>query len=290
MLKNYLKKILDKGIGAEVLKIIAIITMVIDHVGFYFQDFLPYAVYSLFRNIGRIAMPIFVYLLVQGFFYTKSLKKYFTRVALTSIVTQIIFIVLGLLNLNIDAFESYTTNIYNIANILFSFSICLILMYIIHHNILVQKWDKRKNLLLKMFIVLAIIAIYVFVPIDYGFVVPSFALTFYAIERLKITVMLNRQNGLYNIQSMFSKSISEDKIKYIYKGLLALTIFVIVIYNNMNICTLLSILPLIMYNGFRKAGKNSSDFKGKIHRYSWYIFFPLHHFILYLLAMVLIGI
>ena len=92
MIKDKFAKILDKGINAELLKLIAAITMFIDHFGYYFYDFLNPTIYTICRNIGRIAMPIFVYSLVQGFFYTKNFKKYFTRITLVAIITQIIFI------------------------------------------------------------------------------------------------------------------------------------------------------------------------------------------------------
>lgn len=287
MVKNYLKQILDKGIRSEVLKLIAVITMFIDHVGYYFCYFLSPVLYNLCRNVGRIAMPIFVYMLVQGFFYTKNFKKYFARITFAAIATQIIFIILQLLNLNVGVFKGYTTNIYEMGNILFSFSICLIIMYIIHNPLLVNKWDRNKNLLLKIFIVLGIISIYVFIPIDYDLVVPMLALSFYAIERIRITIMMNRQSAMFNMQSIFSKSISEDKIKYIYKAILALIILCIVVYNKMSVYTLFSIIPIVLYNGFRKPSNSLTSFKSTIRKYGWYVFFPVHHGVLYLTAMIL---
>lgn len=287
MIKDKFTKILDKGINAELLKLIAVITMFIDHFGYYFYDFLNPTIYTICRNIGRIAMPIFVYSLVQGFFYTKNFKKYFTRITLVAIITQIIFISLKLLNLNVVAFKNYTTNIYEMGNILFSFSICLILMYIIHNKILVQKWDKNKNLLLKIFIVLGIMSIYAFIPIDYDYTVPILALMFYMLEKFKITIMLNRQSGAFNIQNVFSKSISEEKIKYTYKVLLGVIILFVVIYSRLKIYTLLSIIPIVLYNGMRKQNNSNVTLKTIIHRYGWYMFFPFHHFLLYLTAMIL---
>ena len=288
MLKNSFKKIIEKGISAEILKIIAATAMLIDHIGYYLYKYLPSGVYSTFRGIGRIAMPIFVYLLVQGFFYTKNFKKYIGRITITAVITQTIFITLGILNKSVDIFTGYITNVYNIGNILFSFSICLMLMYIIHHNIVVKKWNKNQNLFLKIFIVLAIIVIYVFIPIDYDLTVPMLAIIFYFVERLKITVMLNRQSGVYSIKSMFSKSISEQNIKYIYRAMLTLTIVIVALYRQMNLCVLFSIIPICLYNGYRGRILKAEGKKNKlISRYGWYIFFPLHHLILYSLAMIL---
>lgn len=59
-------------INSNVLKIFAVITMIIDHIGCYFSSKIAPDIYYLMRSIGRLAMPIFLYLLVQGFFYTKN--------------------------------------------------------------------------------------------------------------------------------------------------------------------------------------------------------------------------
>lgn len=56
---------------------IGIITMVIDHIGYYF---FPEVV--LFRIIGRIAMPCFVYGVVWGVVYTRDAQKYAKRLAI----------------------------------------------------------------------------------------------------------------------------------------------------------------------------------------------------------------
>ena len=54
---------LDKwGISTFNLKIIAMITMIIDHVGFlFFQD--NHQTYIILRSIGRISFPIFCFVL-----------------------------------------------------------------------------------------------------------------------------------------------------------------------------------------------------------------------------------
>ena len=71
------------------LKIIAIVTMLIDHIGYYFENNMNNTIYIILRIIGRISMPLFAYLLVQGFFYTQNLKKYILRIFVFAIITQI---------------------------------------------------------------------------------------------------------------------------------------------------------------------------------------------------------
>ena len=56
---------------SDLLKVIAIVTMLIDHTGL-----LLFPELRIMRTIGRIAFPIFAWLLVQGFIHTSSRKKY----------------------------------------------------------------------------------------------------------------------------------------------------------------------------------------------------------------------
>ena len=69
-----------------VLKIIAIISMFIDHVGY-----VVFGKFSCFNYIGRIAFPIFAFQISEGYVHTKNLKKYFFRLFLFAIISQVPF-------------------------------------------------------------------------------------------------------------------------------------------------------------------------------------------------------
>lgn len=82
------------------LKLIAMITMLIDHFGAAFLIFymnigdnrLKYhELYNITRSIGRISFPIFIFLLVEGLYHTRNIGKYLLRLSLFCIISEIPF-------------------------------------------------------------------------------------------------------------------------------------------------------------------------------------------------------
>ena len=83
------------------LKWIAIITMLIDHIGAALleQGILSkmaeydfwYRFDDVLRAIGRLAFPLFCFLLVEGFQHTKNVKKYTLRLGLFALISEIPF-------------------------------------------------------------------------------------------------------------------------------------------------------------------------------------------------------
>ena len=74
------------GISADALKWIALLTMLCDHAGAVL-----FAQYPVMRLIGRTAFPLFVWLLVEGFFHTSSRKKYLGRMVFFALVSELPF-------------------------------------------------------------------------------------------------------------------------------------------------------------------------------------------------------
>lgn len=82
------------GISAAVLKWIAVVTMLIDHfaVAVYWQMAgRDYNVYYVLRKVGRIAFPIYCFLLVEGFFHTRNVAKYLRNCFLFAVISEIPF-------------------------------------------------------------------------------------------------------------------------------------------------------------------------------------------------------
>ena len=68
------------------LKIIALITMFLDHISYPI-----FGGFSYLNLIGRIAFPIFAFQISEGFIHTKNVKKYMLRLLLFAFISQIPF-------------------------------------------------------------------------------------------------------------------------------------------------------------------------------------------------------
>ena len=98
-----------------VLKIIALITMFIDHLGYAI-----YGRFSYLNYIGRIAFPIFAFQISEGFVHTKNIKKYFIRLLVFAIISQFPFMLF---------LSTFSKNIYEL-NIFFTLSFGLLAIFI----------------------------------------------------------------------------------------------------------------------------------------------------------------
>lgn len=106
------------GLNGSTLKMIAVVTMLIDHVAavllvkmlilngtweltgysdsrvlniLTLEHMNMVKMYQLMRDIGRIAFPIYCFLLVEGFMRTRNVKKYLGRMLLFAFISEIPF-------------------------------------------------------------------------------------------------------------------------------------------------------------------------------------------------------
>lgn len=96
------KLLTTKYLSGSTLKIIACICMFIDHffhlLRYFFGGYvstLDYdsikrfnTIYRIGRDIGRVAFPIFCFLLVEGFLHTRNLIRYFLRLLVMALASE----------------------------------------------------------------------------------------------------------------------------------------------------------------------------------------------------------
>jgi hypothetical protein len=121
------------------IRLIAFITMAIDHIGLVL-----FPQYLIFRAIGRLAFPLFALGIARGYGLTRDVSKYGQRIFLLALFSQPIF---------------YLTISRDYLNICFTLLLGLVAIYI---------YDKSKNLFLKYFGILAILFIGDFLNVEYG--------------------------------------------------------------------------------------------------------------------------
>ncbi len=98
MSSNIFAKFKAKGINADTLKWIAMITMFIDHVGAVVLEYIPQfelpavnAAYYVMRYIGRLAFPIYCFLLVEGYHHTSNRMRYLRDLLIFGLISEIPF-------------------------------------------------------------------------------------------------------------------------------------------------------------------------------------------------------
>ncbi len=144
------------------LKIIALITMLCDHLGY-----ILFHKISFMNVIGKVAFPIFAFQISEGYKYTKNLKLYFFRLFLFAIVSQVPF----MLFLNSIGAVTFTLNIF--------FTLLLGLAAI-------TIFDKSKNKLLAFLVVISIMLIAQLTHCDYGWFGVVIIFLFYYFKENKI--------------------------------------------------------------------------------------------------------
>ena len=111
--------------GAQ-LKYIAFLSMLIDHVNKaliypYLNGGLLLKISDLFDVLGRIAFPLFAFFIVEGFFKTRSRKKYLLNLLIFGVISEVPF----------DMFTTRTFFNPRYNNVLFALALSLVTIWII---------------------------------------------------------------------------------------------------------------------------------------------------------------
>ncbi len=234
------------GLTANILRTIAVILMLSDHIWATAMSFGNWMTY-----IGRMAFPIFAFQIAEGFVHTSNFKKYALRLLGFAVVTEIPF------NL---FYSSRWFNPYH-QNVLFTLLLGLLAISVI---------DKaRKNLTVKtvalslLWLVLICVAS-VLGFVDYGFSGMIMVVIFYLLRDFPFAWLAQLvAMVLINIVFFEGQVVPVEVLGKVFEiPTQGFAVF--------------ALIPIWLYGG--KKGRSS-----KIMQYGFYAFYPVHMLVLYLI-------
>ena len=237
---------MKKIINNNTLKIIAMILMLLDHL---WGTIIPGNQWMTL--IGRMAFPIFAFLIVEGFFHTSDLKKYMKRLFIFGLISEIPFNLI------------YTGSIIFPFHQNVMFTLLLGLLIINEIDKLKNNKEIKKKIIpiLKIFLFL-IISIIGFV--DYGVTGVLTIVVFYLFRGFKLA-WIGQLISLILLYIVFFEGQS-----------VILNIFNHEYFLPLQSIGVLSLIFIWLYNG--EKGKNN-----KLIKYLFYSFYPVHMLVIYLI-------
>ena len=193
-----------------ILKIIACITMLLDHIKYG----LPETSGILTLYFGRIAFPIFAFLAVEGYVHTSNFNKYLKRLLIFGIISQIPFML----------FKSLITNQISL-NIMFTLLLGVSAIFF---------YEKIKNKFLGLFVAILMMIIGQVMQVDYGWYGVGLVFIIYLIKNNKITFTI-----FYILYTLL----------YYFVNYIKLEFNTINLYLPYIIFSIIPIILMLLYNG-----------------------------------------
>ncbi len=238
----------NHGLNSNVLKIIAIISMTIDHVAWaIFPDFSTNPIAIIMHLIGRIACPVFCYCIFQGYLHTKNFKKYFLRILIFAIISHFPYVLNSFNFVDAYSFIPCFYGIFNQTSVLWGLACGLLLIRVNDSGL--KTYAK---------VLLSILICVVSFPADWSCVAPLiiFFMWAYKDDFKKQMLAMSLMMVPYFLVYVFA-------IDWLY----AILQFGVV----------LAIPVLYFYNGQR--GKNIKF--NKFMKWFFYFYYPLHLLLIY---------
>lgn len=217
-----------------------------------FIDHVGYIVFdghsSWFNYVGRLAFPIFAFQISEGYIHTHDVKKYLLRLILFAFISQIPFLL----------FHSIINNELGL-NVIFTLFLGLVAI------IIYDKYNKFVGVFSA--IIFGIIAH--FLNSDYSFYGVGITFLFYVFNKNKCLLAIS-----FIIATLMQYSYL-ILVYYNYGFEFLKNVFIICLPYF--ICTIFSIIIILCYN--KKKGPST--------KYFFYLFYPLHMILIYILNFVL---
>lgn len=258
MNKEFIKKLpcnspLNKkpfgGLSTDVLKILAVIFMLFDHLWATVvsgNDWMTY--------LGRLTFPIFAFQISEGFIHTSNLKKYTLRLLAFAIISEIPF------NLFYGGNWFYPYH----QNVIFTLLLGLLAITVIDK----ARKEKNAKTIVKSVLILIPISLAAFIGFpDYGFWGYLTVIMFYLFRDFPFAWLLQLISMLlFNLILFEGQMIIVDifgkSFEFAIQGF-----------------AVFALIPIWLYGGRKGKG-------GKALQYGFYAFYPVHMIILYLIRRI----
>jgi hypothetical protein len=242
----------QKGLTANALKIIAIVAMTVDHLTWlllpgYRTDMLT----LLLHTVGRLTAPIMMFLIAEGFHYTKNIKKYILRLFLFAFISHFAYAMLFA-----KSFMPFQHTVFDQTSVMWAFALGLTALAVTKSgNPRLKPWHRQ--------------------VIVWVCIIAAFCADWSSPAAVIILYMgINRGN--------FKKQIVWFVI-WIATYSIVYAIFINPAYGALQMLTVLAIPLLHSYNGQR--GK----LKWKGMKWFFYIYYPAHLFIVGAIRILILS-
>lgn len=126
-------------LNANHLKLIAIIAMTIDHAAdLLYPGFPVQAAPIALHVIGRITAPIMWFFICEGFYYTKNVKKYISRMLILAVISHFAYC----FAFGINYLPFSTGDVFNQTSVIFPLAVALVVLYIRYKSTELKEWQK----------------------------------------------------------------------------------------------------------------------------------------------------
>lgn len=280
--------------------------MTFDHVGFLIMDYYGsgsiYDIGYIFRMIGRLSLPIFIFVLIEGLSHTKNIKKYLLRLGIEALFIYILMTLIQVLGNGSFNFK-YNGNIFITLFILASF------YYFIYYSkykflcilpiLYIAISFSTKLVFINGFFTIHEVSSFTYFNglfLQYDILAPFIfigTLLGYKIYDYKLTKALaNNEDTINEFKESKQYQRSKNSIVCIIIAFLTLVCYLITylpFYKNgldelidgaLQSFMFFSTIPIFFYNG-RKGYSN------KIIQYSFYFYYPLHILLIYLIFILI---
>ena len=241
-----MKKLLD----SNMIKIIAIIAMTIDHITWMIYPGYPKGIFPIILHIiGRITCPIMCFFIAEGYYYTKDINKYTKRLFVFAFISHFAYVFASVDFMDWKSFiPFYYGSALNQTSVMWSLAWGLVMLRVVNSK-------KIKSNMMKILLIVLICLISF--PSDWS-CVASLCILAFGTNRgnlKKQTLWMMFYVAIYTMVYFFAI----DKI-----------------YGVLQMAVILSVPIIRMYNGKRGNNQRIND----IMKWLFYIYYPLHLFII----------